>query len=112
MRPQTTAKSAFPQVEGAHGNHLRSRVRRFESCWRRFFENPIEQCLLARNALTCENANKIKSLLLYARSDNGHGIRLLGASFRVAAGTTRLCGRAGRRPSGAMAPAGPVSVPR
>src|SRR5215469_5306103 len=45
--------------DAAHG--LRSRVRRFESCWGRFFEYLIDHLMNYRNALTCKSTNKIKS---------------------------------------------------
>jgi hypothetical protein len=40
--PQRPEKGTFPQLKGIHSSPLRSRVRRFESCW-------------GRNPMTCEN---------------------------------------------------------
>ena len=44
--PETPLSIMFAQVTGLQSDGLRSRVRRFESCWGRFFENLIEKLLL------------------------------------------------------------------
>jgi hypothetical protein len=65
--PQWLQELAFPHVEDAHGYPLRSRVRRFESCWGGFFEYLIDRHRHYGNLLTCENANKIKFVRVHAR---------------------------------------------
>ncbi len=72
-RPTGPSQSTFVQVSGQHSNALRSRVRRFESCWERFFEYLIESRRFARNAQTCENTNKIKPVRPMRGPDTAHG---------------------------------------
>ena len=49
--PIMVRRNSFPLVKGVHSNPLRSRERRFESCWGRHHD-PAKLFLTCANALT------------------------------------------------------------